>query len=85
MKKPAITPSNLADSILDRYLSPRELYGEMLDLVSAKDFQRMEDAIIATWAGPRDDNERATERAIATQEVFFMLGLELGKRIGGVR
>ncbi len=80
-RKTSANPSKLAAHVVAEHLSPDELYGVMLDRVSAEDLRLMEDAIIARWAPKRlkDPNERE----MATLEAYFMLGLEIGKRIGG--
>lgn len=77
------SPAEFAQNIVSAYLANDELYSEVLDKISADDFQMLEDAVIAGWRKDRPNDP--CEREIATQEVCFMLGLEIGKRIGGVR
>lgn len=84
MPKTAVTPVSLADRILALHLSPNEMYGVVLDHVSHKDFTELENAIMGQGRPVPGETEES-ERALAHAEVCFLLGYELGKRIGGAR
>lgn len=81
------SPADFAANIVSSYLDSGELYSEVVDVISGEDFRRLDDAVIARWAKgwPKDRSADQDERQIARQEVCFMLGLEIGKRIGGAR
>lgn len=79
------TPAILADALLTKYLSADDLYWLVLDEVHTDDIERLK-AVVKKAAGPPSNIHPAKDiDAEAEREVAFMIGLELGRRIGGVR
>jgi hypothetical protein len=77
------TPADFAAKVLLSHLSNDALYTELLEVLSAEDFRRLEDASIAERLNQTDPSD--DDRHMATLEVTFMLGLEIGRRIGGAK
>ena len=82
-----ITPEAIADRLLAKHLNPEALYNAVVNVPEA-DFRAMEDAVLGETLNNAlfiASTTEADQREIARQEACFRLGLEIGKRIGGVR
>jgi hypothetical protein len=77
-------PESIVARVLAEHLSPNELYNKILDDVTEDEFEAMENALIGDNPCLAGTTE-ADQRQIARQEACFLLGFEIGKRIGGAR